>query len=189
MLNHWLRGRTPPRSTEITVGGLVVEIDRKRIKNFYLRVDRSHGRVRVSAPCSADDDEVAAVVHRRTDWIKRQQARVAATPPRPRLRYVSGETHFLLGRPLRLEVVESAGRGNRVARVGSSLMLHVERRSRFDQRQRAICDWYREEIKLLVPELIARWQPVIGVLGRRVARSSGCGPVGVRATSVRGGSG
>jgi predicted metal-dependent hydrolase len=163
MLRNWWTGRAATRSSRITTHGIAVEVMRKRIKHFYLRVDRAEGRVRVSAPLAADDDEVAAVIARRVGWIKRQQANVAAAPPRPRLRYASGETHFLWGQPLLLEVVERAGRGSRVELADSTLTLHIRRRSRFEQRQRAMHDWHRHELKARIPELIACWEPVLGV--------------------------
>jgi predicted metal-dependent hydrolase len=163
MLNNWLRSRRPTRSTEITADGVVIEVLRKRIKNFYLRVDRRAGRVRLSAPSNASDDEVASVVEKRLDWIKRHQAQAAAAPPIFRPRFLSGETHLYLGVPLRLEVVERTGRGSRVVYSGSTLQLQVRRRSRIDERQRAIHDWYRDRLGELVPPLVARWQPVMGV--------------------------
>lgn len=96
MLKNWLTARVPARSPEITTEGIVVEVVRKQIKNFYLRVDRRQGRVRVSAPHNADDEAVRLVVTRRMDWIKRQRAKAAAAPPQKRPRYVSGETHYFL---------------------------------------------------------------------------------------------
>ncbi|MEX2092425.1 MAG: SprT family zinc-dependent metalloprotease [Pirellulales bacterium] len=163
MLKNWLTARMPAQSPEITTDGVVVEVVRKHIKNFYLRVDRTQGRVRMSAPRSASDDEVRLVVARRIDWIKRQQARIATAPPSDRPRYASGETHFFLGRPHRLEVVERDGRSGSVVRTESTLELHIRRRSRVDERQRTLHEWYRNEIKALIPPLIEKWQPLIGV--------------------------
>src|SRR5688572_6483648 len=99
MLNNWLRSRPPARSSEITVDGIAVEVVRKRIKNFYLRVDRREGRVRLSAPSNASDDEVASIVERRLNWIKRHQATAAAAPPIFRPRFLTGETLYFLGAP------------------------------------------------------------------------------------------
>jgi len=163
MLRNWRRPRKADLAGEITTDGVTIAITRKRIKNFYLRIDRGHGHVRMSVPQNASDDEVRSVVAKRIDWIKRQQARAAATPPVVRFRYLSGETHFYLGKPLRLEVVESDRRGSAVNRDQDSLTLTVRRRSRLDERERAIRNWYRNELQLLIPVLIAKWEPVMGV--------------------------
>ena len=101
------------RSTESPV-----EVVRKRIKNFYLRVDRQQGRVRLSAPRNASDDEVRLVVQRRIDWIKRQQAQRRRRAAASSVRGSSPARRiFSSAEPLRLEVVEREGRGSRVVRT------------------------------------------------------------------------
>jgi predicted metal-dependent hydrolase len=47
--------------------------------------------------------------------------------------------------------------------VASCLELHVRRRSRLDERQRTLHEWYRGELKLLIPPLVDKWQPLLGV--------------------------
>ncbi|MGE3243473.1 MAG: M48 family metallopeptidase, partial [Pirellulales bacterium] len=163
MLRNWRRTHSLDASGEITAEGVVVAFTRKRIKNFYLRIERGQGHVKLSAPHTASDDEIRGVIDRRIAWIKRHQARLRASPPVKPLRYLSGETHQFLGEPLRLEVVERDRRGSKVERRGSTLTLSIRRRSRFDERERAVRNWYREQLKLLVPELIAKWEPVLGV--------------------------
>lgn len=163
MLGKWLKGKDAQRSARISADGVEVDVARKRIKNFYLRVERPLGRVCISAPHGASDDEVRSVVFKRIDWIKRQQARIAATPAPVRLRYASGETHFVLGQPVRLEVIEHEGRGAVVVRGGDVLTLSIRRRSRLEERERAVREWYRGELKALIPPLISKWEPVLGV--------------------------
>jgi predicted metal-dependent hydrolase len=147
----------------LTADGIEIEVARKRIKNFYLRVERPMGRVRVSAPRSASDDEVWSVILERLNWIKKQRARLANSPAPVRLRYASGETHHLFGEPLRLEVVEREGRGGKVVRAGDALVLSIRKRSRFEERERAMREWYRGEIKPVIPGLVSRWEPEMGV--------------------------
>jgi predicted metal-dependent hydrolase len=163
MLKKWRRAGTTPPIAEIKIDTVVVAVTRKRIKNIYLRVDRRNGRAQLSASVRSSDEELTAIVRQRIDWIKRHQAIAAARPPALRPRYISGETHLFLGEPLQLEVIEREGRGSRVIRVGGSMQLHIHRRSRFDQRQRAVHNWYRRELQGIVPPLVEKWQPVMGV--------------------------
>jgi predicted metal-dependent hydrolase len=163
MLRRWPRDCTSALPSEITLDGVLISVVRKRIKHFYLRVDRHHGRVRLSAPRSASDDEVRLVVTRRLDWIKRQQAKLAAAPPVAPLRFLSGETHYFLGEPLQLVVIEGNGRGSRVICAATTLELHIRRRSRLDERRRAIDEMYRRELRTILPPLIEKWGRVMGV--------------------------
>src|SRR3972149_192881 len=56
-----------------------------------------------------------------------------------------------------------AGRGSVVVRSESCLELRLRRRSRLDERERALREWYRERLKAFTPPLVDKWQPVIGV--------------------------
>ena len=44
-----------------------------------------------------------------------------------------------------------------------NLHLHVRPGASAGERQRALSNWYRQELKALIPPLLARWQPVLGV--------------------------
>lgn len=163
MLRKWRRTGTTPAIAEIKIDDVVVTVSRKAIKNIYLRVDRRSGCARLSAPLRSSDVALNAIVRERLDWIKRHQAMAAVSPPAIRPRLLSGETHFYLGRPLELEVIEHDGRGSCVIHTGDRLQLGIRRRSRLEERQRAIHDWYRRELHSLVPPLIESWQAVMGV--------------------------
>ena len=71
------------------------------------------GGVVVSAPEAADANQIESVLRKRAFWIldKISEA-VLRTPPLPPRKYVSGETHFYLGRQYRLKVDPNA-RGTR----------------------------------------------------------------------------
>lgn len=85
-----------------------VEVDRKRVKTLRIMVYPGAGRVRVSAPMRATDAAVKAFVGLKIDWIRKHLSRGAAKPKALLHEYVSGETHFFLGEPYRLEIEESA---------------------------------------------------------------------------------
>ena len=95
MLRNWLKTNKREQSAEILADGIVIAVTRKRIKNFYLRIERGHGQVKLSAPLTASDEELRGVIAHRIAWIKHHQTRLMAAPPVVRVRYVSGETHLL----------------------------------------------------------------------------------------------
>src|SRR5713226_3268301 len=95
----------------ITVSGLDVQIVRKAIKNLHLGVYPPAGRVRVAAPLSVSDNAVRLAVAGKLGWIKRQRARFEAQPRQSAREMVSGESHYVFGRRLRLCVIECSGPG------------------------------------------------------------------------------
>src|ERR1019366_1766024 len=96
---------------QITVGGLRVDVVRKRIKNLHLGVYPPHGRVRVAAPLAVSDEAVRLAVISKLGWIKRQRARFEDQPRQSKREMVSGESHYFLGQRYRLNVVAKNGPG------------------------------------------------------------------------------
>ena len=150
-------------SHSITVSGLTVEVVRKPIKNLHLGVYPPQGRVRVAAPLAIDDEAVRLAVVGKLGWIKRQRAKFQAQPRQSQRRMVSGESHYFLGRRYRLRVHETTG-ALRIALRGTATMdLFVRPDTTVERREQVLHDFYRAELKRLVPELLEKWQPKLGV--------------------------
>lgn len=140
-----------------------VDVVRKDIKNLHLAVYPPAGRVRVAVPLTVNDDAVRLAVIGKLSWIKRQQAKFDQQPRQSQRELVSGETHFFLGKRYRLRVIEHDGAGKIVIRNNSIMELHVRPDTIAEQRERVLQGWYRERLKALIPTLIEKWQPVLGV--------------------------
>ena len=69
-----------PLEELVFVDDLEVWIVRKRIKNVNLRVKPPDGRIEVSAPLRTDSAFIGSFVREKRDWIRKQQARIAASP-------------------------------------------------------------------------------------------------------------
>jgi predicted metal-dependent hydrolase len=145
------------------VGGVAVQVVRKDIKNLHLGVYPPNGRVRVAAPLRVRDDAVRLAVVGKLGWIKKQQAKFAAQPRQSRREMVSGESHYFLGRRFRLRVIERRGPGTIVLRSRRFLELHVRPGTDLAGRERLLRKWYREQLRRLVPPLLAKWEAILGV--------------------------
>lgn len=151
-------------SRNITVSGLAVEIVRKPIKNLHLGVYPPQGRVRVAAPLAVDDEAVRLAVVGKLGWIKRQRAKFQAQPRQSQRCMVSGESHYFLGQRYRLRVHENSSTALRVTLRGKACMdLFVRPETTVERREQVLQDFYRAELKRLVPELLEKWQPKLGV--------------------------
>lgn len=147
----------------ITVSGLPVEVERKAIKNLHLGVYPPHGRVRVAAPLAVSDDAVRLAVISKLGWVKRQRAKFAAQPRQSQREMVSGESHYFLGQRFRLRVVEQEGTNKVVQRGKTRLVLFVRPDTSTEDREKLLQRWYRQELKALLPDLLDKWQPLLGV--------------------------
>jgi len=140
-----------------------VDVVRKAIKNLHLGVYPPHGRVRVAAPLAVSDEAVRLAVIGKLGWIKRQRARFEDQPRQSKREMVSGESHYFLGQRYRLNVVVQGGPGRVAIRNKRTIHLFVREGSDTAQRERVLLAWHRQQLKALIPPLIARWEAAMGV--------------------------
>jgi len=150
-------------SVEIRVSGLAVQIVRKDIKNLHLGVYPPNGRVRVATPLRVNDNAVRLAVIGKLGWINRQQARFDAQSRQSEREMVSGESHYFLGRRYRLNVIEHNGPSKVVLRKKTTIDLYVRPKTSAVQREMVLQRWYRQQLAALVPPLMDKWQPILGV--------------------------
>jgi len=145
------------------VGGIKVIVLHKNIKNLHLNVLPPIGKVRVSAPTNMSDDAIRTFLATRISWIKKKQAKFKGQERQPPRKYVSGESHYYLGKRYRLEVVSVNTRPSVVIRGKKKLVLSVKPKSKLLKREQIMQDWYRGKLKNILNVLIEKWQKKIGV--------------------------
>ena len=148
---------------DLPVSGIKVEVVRKDIKNLHLGVYPPHGRVRVAAPLVISDDAVRLAVIDKLGWIRRQKASFAAQPRQSQREMVNGESHYFLGQRYRLRVHERDAPARVAVRGIASLDLFVRSGTTADQREAVLLRWHREQLRALIPPLLEKWQPMLGV--------------------------
>lgn len=147
----------------MTVGGVAIEVTRKTIKHFHLKIRRDDGRVCVSAPRRMTDAMIRTAVAFRLDWIHRQLERLETIPREPVQRFVSGERHDFRGRSCVLEVSERPSPPG--VRFDGDQILELQVRPGTDAaKRRTILErWYRRQLSEEIPALVRRWERVLGV--------------------------
>jgi predicted metal-dependent hydrolase len=135
---------------------------RKPIKNLHLGVYPPDGQVRVSAPEHLTDDNIRMAIASRLSWIKKQQAKFQNQPRQSEREMVSGESHYVFGKRYRLEVIERRGRHEIRLKNHSILQLFVNPGTSTANRKRVLTEWYRQQLKDRIPDLLNKWEEVIG---------------------------
>lgn len=146
----------------LTVNGIEVQIVRKDIKNLHLAVYPPDGRVRVAVPKHVTDDNVRLAVISKLRWIKKQQQDFKEQPRQSERQYLSGECHYVFGKRYRLELIERDGKPEVKPLRSGKLQLFVRPGSSVEVKEKALNAWYREELKKAIPELLEKWQPIVG---------------------------
>ncbi len=159
--------KAAPAVATVQFEGLELEVVRRAVKNLRISVYPPDGRVRVVVPLRAGEAFWQAAVRSKLEWIRQKQQLLAhgqsdAHTPL----YCSGETHFFLGHPYCLQVQNHAGPAKVCIRNERVLDFFVREGWADAQREKAFLGWYREQLRVLVPLLLDKWQPVLGVAAR-----------------------
>ncbi len=154
-----------PKKTQLFLSDIPVSVTRKPIKNLHLRLVPPAGQVAVSAPMHLTDAQIKTSLQPRLAWIKEKQAALAQRPVVQPKTWVSGEQHAYLGNVYRLVVIESEKSRSSVTvdALQNQLVMQVPRGATLEHKAKAMAHFYRMTLKQLIPELLAKWQPTMGV--------------------------
>lgn len=151
----------------IELGELRADVVRKNIKHVHLSVYPPDGQVKISAPLDMALDTIRVYAITKLDWIKSQQRKMRAQERETPREYLDRESHVVWGQRRLLRIVETAA-APRVELKPSQLELHVRPGSDTVKRHEVLESWYREQIKAVVPALLKKWEPLMGVKAGRL---------------------
>lgn len=146
----------------LRVNDFIIEVEKKKIKNMYLRILPPDGRIHVSAPIKMKESEIERFILSKEEWIKLQSDKVRRNNSNQVLQYQSGEQIALWGRNLLL-VVEESPRSKQVILQGNQIILKVKKSDEFNEREKLMNEFYRKELELQIPDLMLKWEGLIGV--------------------------
>ena len=147
---------------QIQIHNIQVELERKPIKNMYLRILPPEGSVHISAPLRMSDEEINRFVASKLEWIQKHQARMEHRPTPRQSQYVTGEQFKIWGSAYTLFLRDAVTK-NRVEIIGDEIILHIKSGSTEEQRRKLLKDWYKRALEAEIPFLIARWEQKMGV--------------------------
>jgi predicted metal-dependent hydrolase len=144
--------------TMMVVNELPVKVVRKKIKNLHLAVYPPDGRVRVAVPEVIDDEAVRLAVISKLSWIKRKIKFFEDQPRQSVRELVTGESHYYLGRRYLLDIAYTEKYPFVEMKNKKTLVLNIKKNSRLEQRKKLLVDWYRQEMKYILPSIIKKWE-------------------------------
>lgn len=137
-----------------------VEVERKPIKHIHLSVYPPYGRVHVSAPEHVTDAQLRLFVLSKWTWVAEKREQALAHAIQPMREYINGEAHYFMGGLYRLFVDEGNHNHTHVSIEGDYIVVHCLRQ---EYAGRILREWYREELKKLLPPIVERWAERVGV--------------------------
>lgn len=150
------------RSYILDVHGISIAVEHKRVKNINLAIYPPDGRVRVSAPVRCSRAEILAMIENRLGWIVAKQAALKAAVPVVESCLAAGEVISCFGRKHILHLQEK--HAPPVVRCdGDRIIMQVRPGASHVERQKILENWLRRQLAQVMPGLVAKWAPVVGV--------------------------
>ncbi len=147
----------------LTISNLTIDIVRKDIKNMHLAVYPPNGRIRLSAPEKTDSEMMRLFAISKIGWIKKHIKNFAAQPRETAREFITGESHYFQGKRFLLKVIEQEVSPKVEIKGTKNIVLYVKPNTSTDKKGKILKEWHREQMKIQVPEIIAKWEKVIGV--------------------------
>jgi len=148
--------------SQIELGDITIDVEHKDIKNIHLSVYPPNGKVKISAPTRMDLDTIRVYAISKLQWIKKKQEQFKKQERETPREYLTKESHYFLGKRYLLKVIEGDG-SPQVELTHSEIYLYIRPLTTVHKKQEIIEEWYRSELKKIVPDLIAKWEKIIGV--------------------------
>lgn len=145
----------------VEIDGIPVEITRKAIKNMTLRV-YPQGLVKVSAPHQLSDKIIKQFLQQKRSWIRTQQERIQSNPIKGDEVLQTGASVWFKGACFKLQIIEQHG-PSQIQIHQDLLYCYVPPESTQEFKQLVLDRWYKQQMTLLIPELLQRWEAIIQV--------------------------
>jgi predicted metal-dependent hydrolase len=151
---------------QIKLGDITVDVVLKNIKNIHLSVHPPTGRVSISAPLRMKLDIIRIFAVSKLSWIKRQQKKLQEQERETQREYLDRESHYVWGKRYLLTVSEHSQKWS-VELKHKRMIMGVRPGTDENKRRSIIEEWYRIQLKQEAPDMIAKWEALMGV---KVAR-------------------
>jgi predicted metal-dependent hydrolase len=146
----------------IQLGEISIQVTLKDIKNVHLSVRPPHGYVTLAVPLATRLEVARAYAISKLDWIRTQQKQLANQARETPRQFITRESHYLWGRRYLLDVEHQEAKPC-VILDHMRITLIVRPGSSETKRSEVLHTWHRNLLHEVVPPLIQKWEPKLGV--------------------------
>lgn len=150
------------KEEQIKILDLTIDVIKKDIKNMHLSVYPPTGRVRIAAPKDLNDEAIRLYAIGKIRWIKKHQKEFESQLRESPREYITGESHYFDGKRYLLKVIERQGKHEIKIKNKTYLELYVKPNTTITAKEKVFNEWYRNHLKITIPEIIQYWEQKIG---------------------------
>jgi predicted metal-dependent hydrolase len=146
----------------IVLGDMVIQVNRKAVRNVHLSVHPPEGDVRLVAPVSTRLEVARAYAISKLGWIRERQRELRDQARETPRQFVTRESHSVWGRRYVLDLQEINAKPS-VTLQHRKIILRVRPGSDTNKRAEVIHEWHKQLLHKLLPPLIQKWEGKLGV--------------------------
>ena len=143
-------------ATKIQISNLEIEVIKKNIKNIHLGVYPPNGEIRVSAPLKVNDETLRIFLISKLSWIHKQIKKFSNQERQTKREYVSGESHYFLGKRYLLSVNQT-DKNPKIQITKTSIELFIMPNTTIYQKEKMFEIFYRDSLTKIIPDLLKKW--------------------------------
>jgi predicted metal-dependent hydrolase len=148
--------KTSPQTLQIE--DLIIQITHKRVRNISLRITRE-SQIRVTAPLRCPNNIIQEFITTKISWVK---SKLQMIDPIEDIEFQNGEIHYILGKEYSLKNQTTTHKPFFEVQ-GNFLILNTKPSTSLSHKTKLLDAFYKSLTLNLIPELIAKYQPIIGV--------------------------
>ena len=146
----------------LQIGEIPITVTLKDVRNVHLSVHPPDGRVTLVAPVSTRLNVARAYAISKLTWIREQQRSLSNQARETPRQFIDRESHYLWGRRYLLTVVVEDAKPS-VTLDHKRITLHIRPGSDITKRAEVFHEWHKALLHEVVPSIIQKWQPRLGV--------------------------
>jgi len=150
------------RNQQIKLDDIYLDVVRKDIKNMYLSIHPPTGRAHISAPLRMDLDTIRVFAISKLSWIRKHQDKFRNQSREAPREYITGESHYYLGKRYLLKVIEHKASPKVVLKHGT-MEIYIRPNTDLEKRRKILDEWYRRRLKEIAPDIIAKYEKTMKV--------------------------
>jgi len=148
---------------QIVISDIIIDVVRKDIKNIHLGVYPPTGRVRLAAPLQVSEDAIRLFAISKLAWIKRNQRKFEGQERITPREFLNRESHYYMGERYLLNIIEADAPPKVILKNKTYIDLFFRPGTPTFKRLEIMNEWYRVQLKKLIPDLIEKWEKILGV--------------------------
>lgn len=123
---------------------------------MYLRISKFDGSVKLTAPLNLPKKDIINFINSKIDWIRKNKVNAVS------YQYLNGEKHYLWGKKYKLQLIHKNKTYKNVFNDEENIYLPTSKNTTFKQREKAMVEWYRTQLKLAIPDILDKCVAIVG---------------------------